>query len=95
MVRRQCEQRVDAPGLRIDEVGLVVLPPGLVLLGAPVVVDGEQRGARGLGGRAEVDGRLAAPGPDLDEGRRGGRRDVGLARLAGRRRRAPRPRRRA
>ena len=33
------QQRVDATGLGIDQVGLVVLPPGLVLLGAPVVVD--------------------------------------------------------
>ena len=43
------------------------------------MVDGEQRRSRGLGGGSQVDGRLPAPGPDLDEGRRGGRGDVGLA----------------
>ena len=35
-------QRVHAAGARVDERGVVVLPPGLVLLRAAVMVDGEQ-----------------------------------------------------
>ena len=42
-------QRVDPADGRVDEVGLVPLPPGLVLLGAAVVVDGEQHGAGARG----------------------------------------------
>ena len=49
---------------------VVVLPTRLVLLGAVVVVQAEQDGAGGLGRRAQVDGRLAAPRTHLDEGRR-------------------------
>ena len=95
MVRRQWGSVSMRPDRGIDEIGLVVLPPGLVLLGAPVMVDGEQGRPRGLGCRAQVDGRLPAPGADLDEGRRRGRRDGRPGRRAGRRRTAPRPRRRA
>ena len=36
-------QRVQPAGRRVDERRVVVLPPGLVLLGAAVVVDGEER----------------------------------------------------
>ena len=46
MVRPPVRQRVDAAGLGVHQVGLVVLPPGLVLLGAAVVVDREQRRRR-------------------------------------------------
>ena len=38
-------QRVHAAGARVDEAVVVVLPAGLVLLGAPVVVDGVEHGA--------------------------------------------------
>ncbi len=48
-------QGVDAADLGVDQVGLVPLPPGLVLLGAPVVVEGEQHRVALVGGRAEVD----------------------------------------
>jgi hypothetical protein len=56
------------PDVGVDQVGLVMLPTGLVLLRAAVVVDAEQHGTGRLGGRPEVDGGLAAPGADLDEG---------------------------
>ncbi len=67
---------------------VVVLPPRLVLLGAPVVVDGEADGAPFAGRSAEVDRRLAAVGADLEQRARRRRR-------RGRRRGAPGPRRRA
>ena len=41
--------------------------PGLVLLRAPVVVDGDQHGAGLPGGGSEVDGRLAAVGAHLEQ----------------------------
>ena len=49
-------------------VGVVVLPPGLVLLRATVVVDGEQRPCPPRAcRRAQVDGRLPAVGADLEQ----------------------------
>ena len=54
------------PTCGIDEVGLVPLPTGLVLLGPAVVVDREQDGVAVLRGGAEVDGRLAAVAADLE-----------------------------
>ena len=60
-------QRVDPPVDGVDEVGLVVRPPWLVLLGAAVVVDAEEDGTGRLGRRAEVDGRFPAPSADLHE----------------------------
>ncbi len=47
-------------------VGVVVLPAGLMLLGAVVMVDGVDHRSRLLRGRAQHDGRLAAVGADLD-----------------------------
>ncbi len=61
-------QRVHAAGLGIDDLGVVVLPPGLVLLRAAMVVDAEQHGAAGTRRRAQVHGRLAAVAADLEEG---------------------------
>ena len=46
--------------------GVVVLPAGLVLLGAVMVVDGVEHAAGLLGGGAEHHRRLAAVGADLD-----------------------------
>ena len=45
----------------------MVLPARLVLLGAVVVVDGEQQHPGIGGGRAEVHARLAAVGADLEQ----------------------------
>ena len=60
-------QRVHAARSGVDQGRVVVLPAGLVLLGAAVVVDGEQHRPALAGGGAEVDRRLAAPAADLDE----------------------------
>ena len=49
-VRRKTRQRVHQPELLVDQRRVVVLPAGLVLLGAAVVVDGED-GARRPRGR--------------------------------------------
>ena len=57
----------------------MVLPTRLVLLRPAVVVHREKNRAGRLGRRAEIDSRLAAPGADLDERRRLGGRDIGLA----------------
>ena len=51
---------------RIDDVGIVMLPPGLVLLGAAVVVDGEQYDTCPFGGVAEPDGGTSAVRTDLE-----------------------------
>ena len=58
-------QGVHQPDLRVDEARVVVLPAGLVLLRAAVVVEGEDGAVGGLCRGAEVDRRLAAVGPDL------------------------------
>ena len=60
-------QRVHAAGLGVDDLGVVVLPAGLVLLRAAVVVDGEQHRARRARRRAEVHRRLAAVRADLEQ----------------------------
>ena len=60
-------QRVHAARLGIDDLGVVVLPPGLVLLRAPVVVDAEKHRAAGARRRAQVHGRLPAVAADLEE----------------------------
>jgi len=49
-------QRVHPADLRIDQVGLVPLPAGLVFLGSAVVVDREQHPPPLPGGGPEVDG---------------------------------------
>ena len=49
-------QRVDQPGLRVDQRRVVVLPAGLVLLRPAMVVDGDDLTAAGLGGRAQPGG---------------------------------------
>ncbi len=56
-----------SPSLGVDERGVVVLPAGLVLLRAAVVVDGEHGAADLARGRAEVDRGLAAVGADLED----------------------------
>ena len=63
-------QGVDAADRGVDEVGLVVVPPGLVLLRTAVVVDRQHESTGGLGRRTEIYRRLPAPRTDLDEGRR-------------------------
>jgi hypothetical protein len=63
----QARQRVQAAGGRVDQVGVVVLPAGLVFLGTAVVVDGDHHLARGTGRGGEVDGGLAAVGADLQD----------------------------
>jgi hypothetical protein len=79
MVRRQCGSVSMRPTSGSTRSGSWYSHPGLVLLRAAVMVDGEQSRSRGLGRRAQVDGRLPAPGPDLHEGRGRSRREVGLA----------------
>ena len=59
-------QGVHHAELVVDEGVVVVLPAGLVLLGAAVVVDGEHGPADLARGRAEPDRRLAAVGADLE-----------------------------
>jgi hypothetical protein len=63
----QERQGVHPAGARVDHLGVVVLPPGLVLLRAAVVVHGEQHGAGRPGRGAEVDRRLAAVRADLQQ----------------------------
>jgi hypothetical protein len=58
---------VHATGARVDDFGVVVLPPGLVLLGSVVVVNAEQHGAGRPRRRAQVDRRLPAVRADLEE----------------------------
>ena len=58
---------VDASGARVDELFVVVVPAGLVLLGAAVVIDGEQHGVALTCGSTEVHGRLPAVRPDLEQ----------------------------
>ena len=60
-------QRVHLAGLGVDDLGIVVLPPGLVLLGSAVMIDGEEHRARGARRRAEIDGRLPAVRADLEQ----------------------------
>ncbi len=60
-------QRVHTPGLRVDHLGIVVLPSRLVLLGTSVMIDGEQHRARVAGRGAEIDRGLPAVGTDLEQ----------------------------
>jgi hypothetical protein len=63
----QAGQRVQATGGRVDQVGVVVLPAGLVFLRAAVVVDGDDHLPGGAGRGGEVDGGLAAVAADLQD----------------------------
>lgn len=58
-------QRVQLADLRVHQGRVVVLPAGLVLLGATVVVDRDDPPSGAAGRRAEVDRGLAAVGADL------------------------------
>lgn len=60
-------QRVHTPRLRVDDLGIVVLPSLLILLGAAVMIDGEQHRPRIARRGAEVDRRLPAIGTDLEQ----------------------------
>ena len=59
-------QRVEQAGDLVDQRRVVILPAGLVLLRAVMVVDGVQHAAGLLRRRAEQQGGLAAVGADLD-----------------------------
>src|SRR5580698_622417 len=61
-------QRVDPPDIGIHQIGFVVVPSGLVLLGASVMVDGEHDRPCGLCCSAEIHRRLPTPGADFHEG---------------------------
>ena len=83
-------QRVHLAGAGIDDVEVVMLPARLVLLRAPVVVDGEQHRARTFGDVTEPDRRAAAVRADLEHGkpragfgRRPGRRPQRVALVGG------------
>ena len=59
-------RRVERAGMRVDQRGVVILPTGLVLLGAAVVVDGGEKSTVCLGDRAQEHRRLSAVRSDLD-----------------------------
>ena len=59
-------QRVHLADPRVDHFAVVVIPSRLVLLRAPVVVDGEHDGAGLLGGVAQPDRRATAVRADLE-----------------------------
>src|SRR6202043_3562424 len=63
----QGREGVQAAGGRVDQGGVVVLPAGLVFLGAAVVVDGDDELAGGAGRGGQVDGGFAAVGADLQD----------------------------
>jgi hypothetical protein len=76
-------QRVEQADGRVDQIRIVILPAGLVLLRAAVVVD-RQHDLPGLGGRSrQVDGGLAAVRADLHD-----RTDLGVCGGGGEQRRA-------
>ena len=66
MVRRKTGSVSISPSSASTSDGVVVLPAGLVLLRAAVVVDGEDGPAHLAGRGAEVDRGLAAVGADLE-----------------------------
>src|SRR5205807_3406246 len=69
---------VDTAAARVDYLGVVVLPAGLVLLRAPMVVDTEQHRA-GLGRRRpQVERRLAAVAAHLEQRPHRGGLEAGL-----------------
>ena len=78
----QRRQRVQAAGPRVDQSGIVVLPAGLVLLRAAVMVDCDHQLAGRPGRRGQVDRGLAAVAADLEHrpaaGVGGGRREQRL-----------------
>jgi hypothetical protein len=83
----EVRQGVQPPGPRIDQAGIVVLPAGLVLLRAVMVVHRDHDLARLPGGARQVDRGLAAVGADLQHrpgGGVGGRRTVQGQALGGR-----------
>ena len=55
------------PVAGFHQIWVVVLPAGLVFLGAAVVVDGDDQLAGGAGRGGEVNGGLAAVGADLQD----------------------------
>ena len=61
-------KRVHAPGDGVDDIVIVVLPTGLVLLRAPMVVDAEKNRTGTLRDVAQKDCRPAAIRADLEEG---------------------------
>ena len=71
-------QRVHAPGLGIDDLGIVMVPTRLVLLRAAVVVDGEAHRLRLAGRRAEVHRRLPAVRADFEQRTDRAARDAGV-----------------
>ena len=60
-------QRVHPARLRIDNLAIVMLPAGLVLLRTAMMVDGEQNRARVSRRGTQVHGRLPAIGTDLQQ----------------------------
>ncbi len=64
---------VHTVGRRVDDLRVMVLPTGLVLFGAAVVVNGEQGRCQLLSGGAQIDRRPPAVGPDLQQRFPGGR----------------------
>ena len=64
-------QRVHLPDPVVDDVAVVMFPPGLVLLRAAVVVDGEQDAPGPLGGVTEPHRGTAAVRTDFEERRIG------------------------
>ena len=91
--RPERRQRVHPPGAGIDDGRVVVLPAGLVLLAAVVVVDGVDDRAGGARRGAEPHRRTPAVRADLEQrqpGHRGGRVDRrGVQRVAFVRRHEP------
>ena len=63
----EARQGVDQPDGGVDQRRVVVLPAGLVLLGAAVVVDGDDLAAGLPGGGGQVQRRLAHPAADLEQ----------------------------
>ena len=67
IVRRKIGSVSILPTSAIDQIGLVMLPAGLVLLAPPMVVEREEDPTLGLRRCAEVDRGLAAVAADLEE----------------------------
>ncbi len=67
MVGAEERQRVHLPGARIDDVGIVVFPPDLVLLRTAMVIDGEQHAPGPLGSITQPHRRTPAVRTDLEK----------------------------